>query len=358
MGTVGVWYATREDVKDALDIKLTSRSNRRVDKKIEAASRDVEELCHRDFAPTVGTRYFDWPDGQYAAPWRLWLDRNELISLTSLASGGATIPLQDVNLEPNQYGPPYDRLELQISTSAAFGGGPTPQRDIAVTGLWGYQNNESTAGTATSGASSSATTLLVSDSSAIGVGQILRTGTERLIVTKKAMVATGQTLQAPMTDKKSSETLQVVDGTAFTADEVLLLDAERMRIDDIAGNALIVERAYDGTTLAAHTGSTIYAPRSLTVTRGALGTTAGAIGPSAQLYRWEPPGPVRDFTIAMAVTTFLQEAAGYSRITGVGTVSRQVGGGTNSKTSYGTGLDALREQTRAACGRKGRTRAV
>ncbi|PBC71577.1 hypothetical protein BX265_6187 [Streptomyces sp. TLI_235] len=352
------WYATREAVKDALDIKLTARSNSKVDSKIEAASRDVEGLCHRDFAPVFGTRYFDWPNGQYAAPWRLWLDRNELISLTTVTSGGVTIPLANINLEPNQSGPPYSYLELNISTSAVFGGGSTPQRSIAVTGLWGFRNDESPAGTGTATVSSSATSLLVSDSAAVGVGHILRCGTERLIVTEKLMSTTGQTLQSALTERKNDQLLQAVDGTAFTPGEVLLVGAERMRVDDIAGNALVVERAYDGTTLAAHASGTIYAPRSLRVSRGALGTTAAGITSGDALYRWEPPGPVRDLTIAEAIVALLQESSGYARVTGVGSQARQVGGGTTTKTSYGVGLEALREQVYTSHGRKARTRAV
>jgi hypothetical protein len=139
---------------------------------------------------------------------------------------------------------------------------------------------------------------------------------------------------------------------------VLLLDAERMRVTDIAGNNLIVDRAWDGSTLAAHTAPTIYAPRSLTVARGALGTTAAAIAQNAPVYRWNPPGPVHSLAIAEAVTTLLQESSGYARTTGVGTTSRQVGGGTVAKTSYGVGLDALRDQVYVSHGRKARVRAV
>jgi hypothetical protein len=354
---MGVWYATREDVKSALDLKETSRSDAQVDRTIEAASRDVEGLLHRRFYPEVDTRYFDWPD-QYARPWRLWLDQSELIELTAISSGGVTIPTGNVNPEPNRSGTPFNRVEIQISSDSAFGGGSTTQRDITITGLWGYRNDESPAGSAAAGISNTATTLTVHDASAIGVGQLLRIGTERLIVTGRAMTSTSQTLQADLTEKKNAETVTVTDGTAFTAGEVILIDAERMRIVDVAGNNLVVDRAWDGSTLAAHSGSTIYASRRLTVTRGALGTTAAAIAQDAAIYRWDPPGPVRTLVIAEAVTTLLQESSGYARTTGVGSASRQVGGGNVTKTQYGTGLEALREMVYTSHGRKARKRAV
>jgi hypothetical protein len=355
---VGVWYATREDVKSALDLKETARSNAQVDRAIDAASRLVEGLCHRRFYPQVDTRYFDWPD-QYARPWRLWLDDSELISVTSITSGGVTIPTGNVNLEPNRSGPPYNRVEVRIDTDSAFSAGQTNQRAITITGLWGYRNDESPAGTVSAGVSDTATTLMISDSSAIGVGQVLRTGTERLLVTDKRMADSGQTLQADLAEQQKAVTAQVTDGTAYDIGEVLLVGSERILIVDIAGNQLTVKRAWDGTVLAAHTtGTPVWAARALTVTRGALGTTAAAISNGATIYRWEPPGPVRTLVVADAVTTLLNEAAGYARITGVGTASRQVGGGTVTKTSFGVGLDALREQVYVECGRKGRVRAV
>jgi hypothetical protein len=88
----GVWYATREDVMRALDVKLTARNARQIDRALESASRDADDLCHRKFAPVQATRYFDWPNPQRAASWRLWLDANELITVTTLVSGGVTIP--------------------------------------------------------------------------------------------------------------------------------------------------------------------------------------------------------------------------------------------------------------------------
>lgn len=351
-------YATREDVKSALDLKETARNNGQVDRAIDAASRLVEGLCHRRFYPEVATRYFDWPD-QYARPWRLWLDDSELISLTSITSGGTSIDSANINLEPNRTGPPYNRVEVRIDTNAAFSAGQTIQRAITISGLWGYRNDETAAGTVTAGATDTATTLSISDASAVGVGQVLRIGTERLLVTEKRMANSGQTLQADLAAQQNAVTASVTDGTAYAIGEVLLVGSERILIVDIAGNSLTVKRAWDGTVLAAHTtGTAIWAARALTVTRGALGTTAAAISSSAPVYRWDPPGGVRTLVIAEAVTTLLNEGSGYARVTGVGTASRQVGGGTVTKTSYGVGLDALREQVYVEYGRKARVRAV
>ncbi|MFD5564525.1 hypothetical protein [Kitasatospora griseola] len=344
-------------MKSALDWAETARANGRVDQAIEAASRWIEGFLHRRFYPEVGTRYFTFPD-QYARPWRLWLDDSELISLTSISSGGTVLDPATVLLEPNRSGPPYNRVELRIDTNSAFGSGQTTQRDVTITGLWGYSADDTAVTTAASAINSTATTLLVASSAGIGVGQLLRVGTERLTVTERTMAPTGQTLQQPLDALQKTVTVAVTDGTAFALDEVLLVDSERMLVVDIAGDQLTVKRAWDGSVLAAHTGSAIYAPRKLTVTRGVLGTAAAAISQGATVYRWDVPGPVRTLCIAEALVTQLQQSSGYARTTGVGSAARQVGGGTVAKTQYGLSIESLREQVYTSRGRKARVRAV
>jgi len=354
----GVWYATREDVKASLDLKETARANAQVDRAIEAASRTIEGLCHRRFYPQTATRYFDWPD-QYARPWRLWLDDSELISVTAVSSGGVTIPTANVLLEPNRNGPPYNRLELDLDTNAAFGGSSTPQRAITITGLWGYTNDESPAGTVDEAMTTSETDMDVTDSASIGVGQVLRVGSERLLVTEKRMKSVGQTLQTPLTAQANNVTVAVTSGAAFAVGETILLDGERMLIVDIASNNLTVRRGWDGSTLATHTGSTIYAPRTLTVTRGALGTTAAAMSQGDQIYRWDVPPGVNELCTAEAVVMLLRSSSGYAGQTGVASSVRTVGGGSQaSRITPGVLIQDLRDQVYVQYGRKARTRAV
>jgi hypothetical protein len=349
----GVWYATREDVMRSLDVQITARNRRQIDAALEAASRNAEGLCHRRFYPVQATRYFDWPARPAAGytPWVLRLDASELISATSVTSGGVSIPLEDVNLEPNRSGPPFTRVEIKLSTNAAYGGGSTYQRDVQISGLWGYRLTEATLGATTTAVSSASATTLTVDgptSAAVGVGSVLRVDSERMIVTERAQTSTGQT--GTLTASKSDVTLTVADGTAFAVDEILLIDSERVRVDDIAGNKLTVERAYDGTTLAAHTSATIYAPRALTVTRGALGTTAATHGSSSTVYRWEPPGLIRQLVKAEATWALLQERAGWFR--------NASSSGRSAPEVSRTALDALRDQAYTEHGRKARLRGV
>ncbi|TDC63881.1 hypothetical protein E1258_09555 [Micromonospora sp. KC207] len=346
---MSVWYTTREQVKAALDSVETARNNGQVDRAIAAATGTIEGRLHRRFYPWTGTRYFDWPNGQYARPWRLWLDQHELISVTSLSSGGVTIGASDYFLRPYS-GPPYNRVEIDLDSSAVFGGGSTHQRDVTITGVWGYRDDESRAGTLAEALDASETAVDVTDSASIGVGSILRVDAERMIVTGKTMLDTGQNTGGALTASVADVSVTVATGSAYTVGETILIDGERMLIVDIAGNVLIVKRAWDGSVLASHSsGADIYAPRTLTVTRGALGTTAAAHDSATAVARHDPPPGIVRLATALALDDLLQQSSGYAR---------EVGSGESQREASGRALRAVWDDAYTAYGRKARTRAV
>lgn len=349
------FYATREEIKAELDVRETARSNQRIDRALADATEAVEGQLHRVFYPTLATRRFDWPPRTAVTPWILRLNNNELISVTTLTSGTTTIAGSDYFLRraDDKDEPPYTRIELNLGSNATFGNGTTYQRDIAVAGLFGYRNDETSVGTVAEALDTIETGVDVdaATSAAVGVGSLLRIDSERMIVTDRAQLSTGQTLGGSgLTNLNSATTVTVQSGAAFAPGEVILIDAEKMRIDDIAGNNLIVTRPWDGTTIAAHTvGATIYAPRTLTVTRGALGTTAATHLTAAPVYRWDPPGPVRQLCVAEALTDLLQGRSGYART---------AGSGENEREASGRGLADLRARVYVSHGRKARMRSV
>jgi hypothetical protein len=350
---VGDPLCTREDIKSALDSKDTARNNAQIDRANASATDAVEGLLHRSFVPWTGTRYFRWPNTQRSRSWRLRLNADELISITALTAGGVTIASTDYFLEPANDGPPYTSIELDLSSSATFGGGSTHQRNIAVTGVFGYSATEDTAGALAEALDSSETGVDVTGAAAvaIGVGSILKVDSERMIVTERGWLTTSQTVQtSALTALANNVTVNVTTGSAYVTGEVILIDSEKMLIVDIAGNALTVKRAWDGSVLAAHnTGVTIYGARTLTVTRGALGTTAAAHDTAAAITKHVVPGLVRDLAIAEAVVRLQQEGAAYARV---------VGSGDNQRESSGRGLKDIRDAAYAAYGRKARHRAV
>lgn len=339
---MGVWYATREDVKSALDSKETARNNGQIDRAIEAVSRLIDRKLHRRFYPEQDTRYFRYPAEWQGRSWRLWLDDDEVISVSALTSGGTALSPSDYFLEPVNFGPPYTHIEINLDGNAAFSSGGTPQRSIAVTGLFGNADDEAPAGALAEALDDSETEVDVTDSAAIGIGQLIRVDSERMIVTGRRALTTGQTLQADLTASAADVTVAVTTGSAYAVDELILVDSERMRIVEIAGNNLTVKRAFDGTVLAAHTtGATIYAGRTLTVERGALGTTAATHDTAAAVRKHTPPGLIRQLTVAECLNELLGEGAG--------------GGANSPDMRY---LKDLREQVRDTYGRKARVRAV
>lgn len=347
-------YASREDVKSAAQI-TTTRDDHLVDDAIVAASDNVDGLLHRRFYPWTGTRKLDWPNYQYARPWRLWLDFNEMVSISALkVDNGAT------TLDPSTYflsradeldEAPYDQIQIDLGGSGALSSGTSHQRAIWPTGVFGATDATTVAGTVAEALDDTEIGVDVSDSSAVGVGDLVKVDAESMLVTARAMLTTGQTVQTTaLTASVGNVTVLVTSGAAFNVGETILIESERMLITDIAGNALTVERAVDGTVLATHaTGTTLYAPRSLTVVRGAVGTTAASHLTSAPLLKHTPPGLVKSLTVAYSLNQLQQQGAAYARVSGQGE---------NAKEFTGRGIKALEDDARQAHGRTMRMGAI
>jgi hypothetical protein len=351
-------YTTRETIKRALDQGEVARNNRNIDRCIESASRNAELLCHRTFYPHIATKYFNWPNAQGSLPWRLWLDDNDLISLTTATSGDDSIPTGNILLEPNTSGPPYNRIEINIGTSSAFGGGSTYQRDITLTGLWGWNDEHINTGATIEALDASETEVDVDAEVGVqvGVGSILKIDSERLLVTERRQLDTGQTVGgAGLTVSKGDTSLTVADGTSFAVDETLLIGSERVLVTEIAGNTLTIERAFEGSTSAAHAAdTTIYAPRTLVIERGALGSTAATHVSGATIQMWRVPSGLRQYVTAEAIHELMQEQTGWFRTMSASSIF----GGTAKRAATVEALIDFRDQTYQTYGRKARTRAI
>jgi hypothetical protein len=349
------WYCTLEEVKRTLDFQEPARSDTSLRRAIGGASRGIEGLTLRKFYPWEGTRYFDWPNYSGAPSWRIYLDEHELTSVTALVSGGTTIAPASYILGPDNAatrGEPYTRLDINLGTSAAFNSGTsTWQKSIGLTGVFNYCADTTAAGALDGSVTDSASAITVTNGAAIGVGDSIKVESERMIVTDRSFVDSGQNLGGSgVTAAVSDQVLTVTTGTEFAADEILLIGAERMRIDTIAGNTLIVKRAVEGSTLAAHSnGADIYASRTLTVYRGAQGTTVASHGDGTAVARHLVPDLVRELAVAESIATFLQGASGYARSI---STSDQI------KEVTGRGLIDVRARVEQRYARAGRKLAV
>lgn len=349
----------REDVKRTLDVMETARHNWQIDRAIQSAARNIEAHMHLIFHPTDATRYFDWPNFDYAYPWRLYFDQHFLAATpTGVTSGtaggtlpGQSIPLSACNFEPVNSGPPYRWLELRRDLNYSFGVGPTPQRDVGITGTYGYWLQTDPGGIIPAGINSSAATAVVSDGSVVGVGDLLIVDAERLLVSDRSSNDSGQTNLTGLTTASQADAVgTVTDGTQLHVDEVMQIDGERMLIVDITGNQVTVKRAWDGTVLAAHSAGThIYTFRTLTLLRGQLGTAAATHASNATVGVWRVPSLLRDLAVAESANRVLQETGGYRDPQGEGAAAM---------AHLGSALADLWDEAETLYGRKNRKRVI
>ena len=327
------WYTTRESLKRA--IRLNGNENdEAVDRLIEAASRDVDNMTHRWFIPKTQTRLFRWP-GTYGRGSILWMDA-DLLSISTLQtkaqnSSPTTISSSDYFLEPNNTNPPYSRIEIDLSSTASFEAGDTPQRSISVAGSWGFSNDTISVGTVYSGLSSdaTATSMVCSNgslTSGINVGDTLLIESEQLFVSEKTSAALGSTLLNGALTADKSENVIIDSGHGVSVGEVVKVDSEEMFVRSTTATTLTVERAYNGTTLAAHDDDTaVHIFRSLTVTRGVNGTTGATHADSTAVSAYRPPAPIRELTQAIAIASVTQEAGAWGRSLGTGGAAQDMG---------------------------------
>lgn len=352
-----VMYCTLEEVQGALDVPETARSSSQIIREIQGSSRGIEGDLLRYFYPSVSTQFFDWPDHQFAAPWRLWLDQRELTSATQVLAAGVDIT-SSVMLRPDDAplrGKPFTKIEIDLSSNAAFNAGNTFQRSIAVTGTFGYCAADTPAGTISAFSDTTGTTGTVSNSAAVGVGSLIRVDSERMAVTAKGMAVTGQTLAADLPAQNNSTVVGIQSGAAVGQGEVVLIDGEQMLAVDTAGNNLIVQRAWNGTVLAGHAGgAAVYAARQVTVQRGVLGTTAATHSANATVNLHLVPPLIRDLCVAETLNTLVQSRRGYTQI-----VKRTTSGGSagpGDPLEVATALDDLRKRVATRYQRAMRTR--
>jgi hypothetical protein len=319
------WYTTREQIKKAGQLFGSDR-HPIIDRTIEAVSNSISLRTRRNFIPKTDTILYRWPQVFSDETGTLWL-QDDLLSVTTLQTKAqnttpTTIASTDFFIEPNQFGPPYDRIEIDESSTASFESGDTQQRSISVNGSWGYSNNTTNAGTVTSGLSSdaTATSMVISDGAVIDVGQTLLIESEQIFVTEKTSAAepNSDLLNGALTADRS-EAVTVDSGSRYTLNEVILVDSEEMLITGISGNVLAVTRAYNSTTLATHSDDTaVHVFRTLTIERGINGTTAATHANSTAISKYIPEYAIQQLTVAMTLAQLAQEGSAWGRQVGKG----------------------------------------
>ena len=321
------WYLGRESLKRAVGISGSAVEDRLIDRYIEAASEDVERLLYgRRFMPVTATRLYPWPRRK-GSSWVLYT-HEDLLAITTLQSKAqdaspTTIAAADYFVEPQRSGPPYDRIEIDFSSTAAFEAGDTPQRSISVAGRWAYSEDTKAAGTlrTAAGLTAAATAMLCSDGSLIEVGDTLLIDTESTFVSGKTNAAeeNNDLLNGAVGEATETVSVTVDLGTRYAVGEVIQVDSEKMLIEAISGNVLTVKRAYDGSLLASHLdNAAVNVFRSLTIVRGVNGTTAATHALAAAVVKYAPPADVWLYVLAKAILDHKQSQSGWTGQIGVG----------------------------------------
>lgn len=215
-----------------------------------AASREIDRLTQRRYFPVTATNSYRWPPFHVAASWEIWTE-DDLLSVSSITASTSGINATPVAithyfLEPQQHGPPYNRVEVDLSSSDVFTAGTTPQRSVAITGQWGYCANT------------------------VPVG----------------------TLAAPI--GSTDTTISITLTGAVEAGDVLLIE-----------NEAVFAEIYPGYTL-------------LSYQRGVNGTTAAAHAGSTAVNKYVAPYDIRRMVRADALGTFSQDQASWGRTIGAG----------------------------------------
>lgn len=348
-------YATVERIQRASDVAATAYAADEILLALESASTSVDKLANLGdeirpgFAPWVGTVTFDWPTTNNEDAYRFWLNNHRLHSVTSVTSGGDNVLASA--LPYPAYGPPYSALQIDTAGNDRFQIASTGsgQRALTIGGTWGVLGSDRSRSGWTLGASVSASATDLTLNAPIGIGSIVLIGSERVMVTARSWVDSGQATSA-LAANMASNALTVDSGSAFLAGEEIIVDSERMLIRDIVGDSLIVQRAVGGSTLAAHAnGAAIYWSRSCTVSRGTLGTTAASHSSGDAISIYSAPAMVEQLTVAYAIEQRAQEQVGYARSLTHIRDSKQFGQHGNDMGAVG--ISALEARVIAAYGR-------
>jgi hypothetical protein len=278
-------YCTIQEMIDDLGLHGV-KSEAKVMRYIRGASQEID----RDLGAFI----------PYTASCKVWVTGNDwtrllvppLLSVTSIDNDGTVLATTDWIGRPVQraweHGP-YYYLDLDPDGSVA----EWASDDLTIVGKWGMYDYSVSLGFSASLAAVDTATLAIADGSKLSPGMVLLIESEQLLVESTSTTTTDSTADlAEDVDATSETEITITDGTKVAVGEVIKVGFEQMLVLDIATNELQVERAYNGTSMAAHTsGAGVLVFRTFNVKRGINGTTA-AIHSSKAVYQYQAPADV------------------------------------------------------------------
>ena len=209
-------YATLDELKAALNISVTTYDSR-LTELLKSASRDLDNVCGREFFSESATRYYDGTGGT-----RLRLDDAQSISaLTMDSEGDGTYDGEtwtegtDFILDPPNSWP---KTSARIPSWGNYSFDDIPKYVQAV-GVWGYGDGTSDPWTATSitttVATTSGTTLTISAEGTLEVGHTIKVDTEQMWVS--AVSTTGDSTATVIRGVNGTTPAAHSTGATYTA---------------------------------------------------------------------------------------------------------------------------------------------
>lgn len=130
-------YPKFQDLKLYLNID-TAKDDALLVVTLKRAIATFENMCGRSFVPAVETRYIDATDEQVVNGKRLFLRDGDLVEITELKIDSEIVPDDEYYLEGEV---PHFVVRLTNASDFNFHSYTvSPERSIAITGRWGYQD--------------------------------------------------------------------------------------------------------------------------------------------------------------------------------------------------------------------------
>lgn len=276
--------------------------------RIEAASEWIDREFG-NFIPIVETRTVDGSG-------EVDLFVKPLLALTSLVMDGQAIQTSDVLLYPEgrywEHGP-YTRMRANPDSNA-FHLWTTKKQGVTIGGWWGLYER-SVQLSAVSSQLVGDDTLAVSNGASISPGMVMLIGDEQELVTGYGE-ASDSTANLNGAVDGAQETITLDNASLVNTGETIRVDFEQMKVQDKAGNVLLVRRGWNGTAKASHlSGADVAVFRTFLVMRGVNGTTASAHD-GAAIGRYVPPADVNWLCRQMAGLMHKKAASGFAGKTG------------------------------------------
>lgn len=205
-------YTDRAQVRAYLGLATAATGDDAlIDDFIQRASRFVDRYTRRFFYALTQTRYQDNPDSYT----RLYLGA-DLLSCTTLTVDSSAVDSGDFHLYPAN-GYPKLWIEAAHGSGQLFTWSTSPQRNVAIAGIWGYHDDYD-----------------------------------------NAWRDPSDTIQDAGGITAAATTLDVTDGTKFAVRQTLLCESEQLGpITAISSNTITVSgRGLNGTTASTHANGT------------------------------------------------------------------------------------------------------